>query len=90
MIGVRPSPRTFDNAAAVPWLESGLLHEGDDGVDHPVDHPVEPRVVVLEAETGPVVVFDDHPAAGTQRGREALEDSSALGQMLEHQPGPET
>lgn len=72
-----------DDSAAVPRLESGLLHERD----HGIGHLLEPRIVILEAETGPVVVFDDHPPAGAQGGHQAVEDSLALGQVLEHQSG---
>lgn len=43
------------------------------------------KLLLLLAKTGPVVVLDDHPAAGAQRGRQAVEDLSALGEVLEYQ-----
>ena len=64
-----------DDAAAVPRLEAGALHKSQ----YRLPDALELRVITLEAEAGPVVVLDDQPSAGAQRGDQAVEDLPTLG-----------
>src|SRR6185436_18164052 len=71
-----------DHAAPIVTLESGLRHEAHDHIGD----LSEPRALALESVAAPVVVLDHDPPAGTQRGHQSVENLTAVGEVLEHEP----
>src|SRR5262245_25208784 len=71
-----------DHAAPIVALESGLSHEAHDYIAN----LSEPRALALESVAGPVVVLDHDPPTRTQRGDQSVEDLTAVGEVLEHEP----
>src|SRR5690242_7941282 len=75
-LGETGSFHVTDYAPSVVTLESCRRHEVEDDL---TDF-TESDTPVLESVVGPVVVLDDHPPAGLQRGDQPLENLPAIGE----------